>query len=332
MDKIAFISGETFIYWSPIILAIATVAAIAIYAAFYIKKAGNPFAMSISILLSVMLSIPLARLVHWYHRADAYDSLKAAFTDFSVGGYALIGVFVGCLLTACLLRLVRVSDNLPKMLDCMAIGGGTGIAVGRLASIFSTTDRGMILPDQVGFPFAYPVINAVSGAAENRLATFMIQAFLTALIVVLLLVYMALSASKKRKIADGDVFLIFMMAYGASQIICDSTRYDSLYLRSNRFVSIVQILGLVLLIIPIILFSVRTVKLDRLRGRYFAIWGGILALSGLAGFMEYYVQRRGSEAAFAYSVMGLCLVLIVILGLLLRWFGIKKERILKIPE
>ena len=39
---------------------------------------------------------------------------------------------------------------------------------------------------------------------------------------------------------------------------------------------------------------------------------------GGAGFMEYYVQRRGNEAAFAYSIMMLCLLVIIALTLLIR--------------
>ena len=41
MEKIAYISGGTFIYWSSIILALAVVTAIALYMAFYLAKGGK---------------------------------------------------------------------------------------------------------------------------------------------------------------------------------------------------------------------------------------------------------------------------------------------------
>ena len=47
---------------------------------------------------------------------------------------------------------------------------------------------------------------------------------------------------------------------------------------------------------------------------------------GCAGFMEYYVQRRGNEAVFAYSVMSGCLAGIVILTLLIRYLAVTAER------
>lgn len=326
MEKIAFIRGETFIYWSPIVMVLAAVAAIAIYAAFYTKRDGNVFAMSVSVLLAVILSFPLSRLIHWYCRTSSYDSLYSAMTDYSVGGYALIGVFAGCLLSAAICRVFFLSASLPRMLDSMALGGGVGIALGRLASLFNSSDRGMIVSNEIGLPFAYATTNSVSGAVENRLATFMIQSILTGGIVVLLVVYLLVSLLRKKKVRDGDIFLLFSMLYGSCQIVCDSTRYDQLFFRSNGFVSVVQILSLVALLIPLIIFSVRMVLNNRFRVWYLAIWIPMLGMMGLAGYMEYYVQRHGTEAAFAYSVMSACLIGINVLGLVTRGIKLNKNR------
>jgi prolipoprotein diacylglyceryltransferase len=326
MEQIAFISGNTFIYWSPIVVALAATAGAAIYAAFYLNKSNNFLAMGLSILMSVLLAIPLARMIHWYCYPANYADFMTAMTDYTTGSYALLGVFAACLLTAAVLRLVRVSSNLPQMLDCMAIGGGVGISLGRLASLFNVTDRGMILPESVEFPFASTITNGVSGTQENRLATFMLQSGLAGIIVILLLVFMLVQKLRKKKIADGDIFLIFLLAYGAAQAICDSTRYDALFFRSNGFVSMVQIMGLLGLLVPIVVFSVRMVKSRGVKFWQFFIWAGILGLLGMAGYMEYYVQRNAHKAVLAYSVMGSCLVAVVILGLVIRALIAKKEK------
>ena len=326
MERIAFISGETFYYWSTLILAMAAIAAMMLYAAVYVGKGGKGLALMSSVMLSTVMGIPLARLIHWYCRAASYESFQVAMTDYTSGGYALMGIFFACLISACVVRVFRISDNLPRMLDCMAIGGGAGISLGRLACWFNVSDRGAVVAGEIGFPLAAPVSNAVSGAMENRLATFMIQSFLTGGIVVLLLLFMAWCAIRRRKLADGDLSLLFMLLYGASQVICDSTRYDSLFFRSNGFVSIVQILATVVLVIPILVFSVRMVKRTGLKLWHFILWIVILVMMGIAGYMEYYVQRHGTEAAFAYSVMGACLVLIVVLSVVMyRLGGIKSD-------
>lgn len=321
MEKIAFISGGTFVYWSSVILALAALSAIAVFAGLYLFKGGNAVSLAVTVAVCMVGSIMLSRLIHWYCQSDAYESMGKAITDYSRGGYALMGVFIACIVLTAVLRLIRVIDNLPATYDCMALAGGIGIVVGRMASLFNHSDRGMALPETVGLPFAYPVVNAISGAAENRLATFMIQAGVTGAIVALLLLYMLIMKIARKQIKDGDVCLIFLLAYGASQIICDSTRYDSLFLRSNGFISVVQILGLVALLVPMIVFAVRMVKNNGLKWFHFLFWVLIAGMMGLAGYMEYYVQRHGNEAAFAYSLMGSALAAIVVLSLVMRTMG-----------
>ena len=321
MEKIAFISGGTFIYWSSIILALAVVTAVCFYAATYLARGGNTTGMALAVPMIALLGIVLGRFVHWYSRTDAYASFGEAMTNFASGGFALMGAFWAALITVGVLRLLRLIPSAGKMLDALAIGGGAGIVVGRLGSLFNTSDRGVALPETVGFPFAAPVVNDVSGLVENRLATFMIQSMVTAVIVVALVVFMLVSHLRKKRIKDGDVCLLFLLAYGALQIVCDSTRYDSLFLRSNGFISIVQIMGLVAMVIPLVLFSIRMVKVGGFKVWYLAIWLGAAALIGLGGYMEYHVQRHGDQAAFAYSVMSICLVILIGLGILIRYLG-----------
>ena len=326
MEKIAFINGGTFIYWSSIMLTFAVVVAISLFAGLYLWKSKNGMALSLTIPVALLLSVVMGRWIHWYCLTDSYESLHAAMTDYTWGGYALMGAFFGCLLTACFMRLIRVSCNLPQMLDCMSIAGGVGIAVGRLASMFNASDRGQVVADSVGLPFAYPVTNAVSGVAENRLATFMLQSMATGAIVAAIALYMIISALRKKKLRDGDVTLLFILMYGACQIILDSTRYDSLFMRSNGFVSIVQILGLVAVVISIVLYSIRLIKARGFKWYFILFWVLQLAMMGGAGYMEYYVQRHGDQAAFAYSVMAPCLLGIVLITLVIRAMAVSAER------
>ena len=210
------------------------------------------------------------------------------------------------------------------MLDCMCLAGGVGIAVGRLSSFFTTADRGQLLENIQTLPMAAPVINVVSKATEYRLATFVLQAMAAgAIFGILALVF--LIGHGRKKLRDGDVTLLFLLLYGAAQAVLDSTRYDSLFLRSNGFVSLVQILAAAGLIIPGILFSVRLVRRRRFRWWYVPMWTVFLALAGGAGFMEYWVQRHGDQVVFSYGVMGACLGLMVVMVCLLRRLAGKKR-------
>lgn len=324
MDRIAFIINETFVYWSFIMLTLAAVVAICFFLAFYLKKSGNGLAAACMIPLCLVSSLYASRWIHWYCSADSYASMEAALENLSVGNFALMGTVVACVVCACLLRLLQISKNLPEMLDCMALGGSAGIAIGRLSSLFNSSDRGMLLEGYTELPLVYPVSNAVTGALEYRLATFMFQAIVTGIIfLALTLVWTA--GQKRKNLKDGDTCLLFLLCYGASQILLDSTRYDSMFMRSNGFISIVQILGAISVVLPVVLYSIRMVKAMRFRGWHLAIWVAIAGCLGGAGYMEYHVQRHGDQADFAYKVMSLCLLGIILLTLVIRLLAVIRE-------
>ncbi len=326
MDKIAIITDSSVIYWNSIILTLAAATAICFFLAFYIGKCGNAVAGFAAVPLSLAAGIVLARFVHWYSRSDSYEGFLSAMTDYTSGGYALLGVFAGCALAAAVLRLLFLHRNLPEMLDCMSLAGLAGISVGRLASFFNASDRGNILEKFQSLPFAWPVTNTVSGATEYRLATFLIQsAVALALFGILAVFYIK---GQKKGLRDGDTCLIFLLVYGASQVVLDSTRYDSLFFRSNGFVSIVQVFSALALGLVIVLFSIRMVKARGFQLWQIPLWIVIAGFIGGGGFMEYYVQRRGNEAVFAYSVMSGCLAVIVALTLLIRTLAVSRERLM----
>lgn len=328
MDRIAFINEETFLYWSQIILTLAIVAAIAIYAAFYLAKSRNYLALCVSVALSVILSFPLSRLIHWYCRSGAYGSFAAAMTDYSAGGYALIGVFAACLIAVGVCRLLRLTDNAGQMLDYLCIGGGVGIAVGRLAALFNADGQGItILPDSVGFPWAWPVINPVSGATENRLAIFMLQSILATAIVLGLLIYMLCCKLRKKPAKDGEVALFFMLFYGFAQVVCDSMRKDTLTFPFNDFVHLIQICSLAIALVPVVLFSIRMVKRYTLRWWQFLFWVGIAGMLGGAGYMEYYFQRHPPLTAMCHSIMSGCVIGVIAIALVMRFLAQKPAKV-----
>ena len=329
MDKIAFISGQNVYYWSSILLTLGAAVAICFFLALYLHRGGSAVAGFVAVPVSLVLSLALARLVHWYCRFDSYDSFFAAMTDWGSGGFALLGVFAGCLLAALLVRGLQLTQNLPQMLDCMAIAGCAGMAVGRLACFFNSWDRGQVVQVLTFLPISWPVTNTVSGAQEYRLATFLFQA-VVALILFVSLGAWYLSRGKHRR--DGDGALLFLLCYGASQVVLDSTRYDSLFFRSNGFVSIVQVVGAVAMALAAVVFAVRLCKARGFRWWYPFLWLAQAAAVGGAGYMEYYVQRRGNEALLAYSVMSACLAAVVIISLLIYHFGQKDEKIRNFVE
>ena len=314
MERIAFVFGNTFIYWNSIVLTLAIAAAICLFLAVYLPR-GNGNAAAAAVPMALVLSVLLGRLVHWYFRPDGYDGFLNAITDFTSGGYALLGVFLACFLTAVAMKLLRLEPELGRMLDAMSLAGCGGIALGRLACFFSSADRGQLLENIRSLPFAYPVNNVVTGAPEYRLATFVIQSMVTAVIFALLLTLFLLYKNRE----TGDTALLFLLLYGMSQAVLDSTRYDSLFMRSNGFISAVQVAGALAVVGVSVWFSIRMVNRRGFRFWYCPIWLAMAGMLGGAGYMEYFVQRHGDRAVFSYSIMTACLGGIVLLALL-TWF------------
>ena len=325
MERIAFIIEETCIYWHSIILVLAVLSAGCMFLAFWLGRGGSWLSGLLTVTLSSVSSLVLSRLCHWYFQSAGYSSFGAAMTDYSSGGYALMGAFAGCILTAGLLRLLRVHGNFPAALDCMALAGSLGIAVGRLACLYNDSDRGMVLEGITTLPIAYGVTDPVTGESVYRLATFMLQAIYTGILFLTLAALYLISRKKNRPMRDGDTALLFLAFHGAAQIVADSTRYDSLFLRSNGFVGVVQILGAVALVTAVVFFSVYMVKRLKWQWWFLTFWIGIAGLLGGAGYMEYYVQRHGNEAAFAYSVMGGCLLAILTITVIIWRLSLDRQ-------
>jgi len=259
-----------------------------------------------TVLTAVVLALPLSRLVYWYGRPDSYPSLLLALTSGNTESFALAGAMAGCVLSV---FVTGKPGERGKILDCMSVGGCAGLALGRLGCFFTETNRGQIMTRLTALPWAYPVANA-SGQPEYRFATFLFQAAFA----MVLGIFLAWVFFHKRR-RHGDVALLFLLCYSASQVILDSTRYDSLYLRSNGFVSMVQVLAAITLVAVLVLLSLRTVSVLGWKTWMLPLWLMLAAFFAGAGYMEYYVQRHGREAAFAYSVMGTCLAFLVVLGL-----------------
>ena len=304
MEQIAFIVGDTLIYWRPLLLCAGALTAVFFFLAFYLRRPGRALAAVTVIPLATVLSIVLARLVHWYCRPEVYQGLETALTDYSSGSFALLGVFAGCLIAALVVRLLGISDSAPAMLDAMSIAGGAGIAVGRLASFFDTTDRGPLLQTLRELPWAYPTVNIISGDTEYRLAVFLIQAMIAG---GLFLILGAMALLFGRKLRDGTCCLLFLLFYSASQIVLDSCRYDHLAFRSNGFVSVIQVVSALALVFAVTVFSLRLIRRRGMKLWCISFWVLIAAALGCAGYMEYYVQRHGSLAVFSYSIMSGCL-------------------------
>lgn len=309
MEKIAFLwkgVGQP-VYWRTVFILLGAAVFLLVLLGLRTMRGRFPSALFSAPLIGAG-ALAAARLVHWYCCTEDYAGLSAAFQDLNTGGFSLAGAFMGALAVAVVLASVDIIRDLPAFLDDGSLAAAAGIAVGRLGDMYGVIDHGRFLmtdPARQTLPWASPVVNAVSGAYEWRFATFFCQSIWAAII--FLIVAAVMLRRKKRGLPDGGGAALFLTLYCLGQIVFESTRYDALFLRSNGFVSMEQIVCAAALLMLLIAGTVRA------RGfslRLALCWLGFLAGLGLAGYMEYYVQRHGGEYVFAYNTMAAGLALV----------------------
>ena len=311
-SSVAFLWQGISIHWAGIFAALGALSACLGVISLTLFKDRSLKTLPLFFPAAILFSLIFGRIFHWYSFPLQYGSFVSAVTDYSAGGFALAGVFPGTLLAAALVRLGRLTDDLPGFLDILAPAGALGIAVGRLGSFFDASCRGSFLPPQPWLqqnPFSAAIVNA-DGTVSRRFATFFWQAAVAAALFILCLVLLWAI----RRPRGGHVFLLFVNFYAAAEIVLDSTRYDAHFLRSNGFIHVPQLLCLGALIAVCAVYSGALLRQNGFRKRLLWPWGLFLALGGGGGYMEYFVQRHGDRFVLAYSVMAACFLLMAVIN------------------
>lgn len=309
MNPIAISTGGTVIYWSAIIICLGVAAWFALSLSLNSAQGGKAAALWVMLPIAVILSVFFSRIIHWYCHPESYAGLGRALTDYSIGGYCLPGLLLGVFLAAIIVRKLRLTDDTARLLDAVAPGAALAIALIRLSALFNSSCRStIIIRDQLfqRLPIGSGVATS-SGGVEYRFATFFVQ-FLLMLVLALILViffYKRRDIPMKRGMAGGHVAMSFLVFYSAIELVLDSTRYDSSFLRLNGFVSIVQIVSALSILAVLIYYSCQSVKANGLRPYHWLLWLGFLIGVGGTGVFEYLVQRHGGWYKMCYSVMSL---------------------------
>ena len=314
MNQIAVCVGDTFIYWSSVIIFLGIAACFALTYALYTSHGGRGSARWLLLPLSLFFSVVLARLIDWYCHDEQYAGFMSAMLDYSQGDYFLHGAIFGTMLAGLLVKKLGFTQNLGRLFDCLAPGAALCIAFLRLSALFNTSCRSKIVvntPLLQHLPLASGIPTA-NGGTEYRFATFFIQ-FLVMLVLFWILMRFFFRRRrypmKNDYPRDGNVALMFLVYYDAVEVVLDSTRYDSSYLPFNGFISLTQILCAVIILVVFIVYSIRSVKANGRHAYHWVMWVGFFLTVAGTGVFEYLVQRFGNMYLICYSAMSVILFL-----------------------
>lgn len=309
MNPIAVYSGSIVVYWSAIIISVGLLAALFMSLSVQVSNGGRMVAMLLFFPLAILFSVPLCRLLHWYCHQEQYGGILMAMTDYSAGSYVLPAAIPGIWLAAWIAAKLDDGDT-TKLLDAAAPGIALSVAFIRLSALFSNACRSKIpvtTPILQHLPLASGVTNS-AGATEYRFATFFAHFLLMLLLCFCLLRFFC----HRRNIPvragrfEGSTINLMLLYYCASEFVLDSTRYDSSFLPMNGFISIVQIIAAVCILVLLIVYSRLSILANRRRWWHWVLWlVWIAALAGI-GWTEYLVQRHGDWYLGCYGAMALC--------------------------
>lgn len=316
MNPIAISTGSTVIYWSAVVIALGIAAGFALSYSLYISHGGRSAAMWLLLPLALLFSVPLCRAIHWYCHLEQYTSFIRAITDYSTGSYCLPGALLGVWLAALIVKKLGFERSIARLLDAFAPGAALAVAFIRLSALFNSTCRSKIAvttPALQHLPIASGVTNS-TGAVEYRFATFFVE-FLLMLIAAAVLLeffYRCRKRPMKRGSSDGNTARYFLLLYSAIELLLDSTRNDSSFMKFNGFVSIVQMICAICIGALLIYYSRRSVKANGLGAKHWVIWAvWFIGLAG-TGVSEYLVQRHGNWYLGCYAAMTVCCALMAI--------------------
>ncbi len=333
MNPIAIYLGERCIHWSAIIITMGVLCCLSLTIALYRQRSENLRAILVYFPVATILGLLLARLIHWYFNTEIYGSLGAALSNFDLGSFSIPGVILGVWLAAWIVFRLDLVPNSGMLLDCTAPGLALLIAIVRLSALFNNTCRSRIEIRLLIFK-TLPFAVANTDAAGNRiwhLATFFL-AFLAMLAITLVLLRFYVKRGKRRMLPpcerSGNVWRMFLLYYGAVEIVVDSLRNDSPLMhfhlisvlnQYSSFVSLAQVFAAATALYVLIFYSVRSIK-----ARGFSFWhamswlGFVLSLVGIGYLGEYKVQRT-AQYFKCYSIQILsCLAMVIIISLVYR--------------
>lgn len=226
----------------------------------------------------------------------------------NTGGYSMIGALLGACMGGILAaRLMKKSP--ARLLDLLAPALLLFVACERLG-------EGYIEDFGVSRTLTDSLLEGTFLTVQNgygwRLATYHLESF-TALVLSLVLLW-DLTRSRRQ----GDTFVLFLLLYGASQVLMESLRYDQ-HMTVKAFVKLQQIMDMMLLGAGVILLAVRRWKTKRGLALTAVI---VLAASvGIGVAIEFMIDRTKISHYILYLCFLIDMAVPVWLGLRLRKEG-----------
>ena len=305
--KVFFLGVE--VYAFGLYVALGLVLALVVLALLMRKEKWRDGTAALTGVLSMGLGFAVSRL--FFGLMD--DSLGRimplwAMLRVHTGGYSMIGALLGACMGGIL--AARLMKKQPaRLLDMLAPALLLFVACERLGEGYI---EGFGVSRTLTDSLLEGTFLTVGGDYGWRLATYHLESF-TALVLSLVLLW---DLTRKRR--AGDTFVLFLLLYGATQVLLESLRYDQ-HMTVKAFVKLQQIMDMMLLGAGVTILSVRNWKTRRGLALAAVIALGLAVGVGVA--IEFMIDRTKISHYVLYLCFLADMAVPVWLGLRLRKEG-----------
>ncbi|MBO2517023.1 MAG: hypothetical protein CW338_07090 [Clostridiales bacterium] len=292
--------------------AVIALAALACFILFMIraKKAGRGTAAAAGCLMTV-LGFVLSRLVYCFSTQNFLNDISfRELIAVSHGGFSMFGALGGMVLGAWIAaRLFR--KNTGDVLDALAPCLVLFVLIARCGEWNSNLGISRELTEDRGNAWLYGTVFACDQDGFYYLRTYLFEA-VTALVIIIVLLT---GTGKNRK--SGNLFLRFMILYGATQVIWESLRYDQ-HMKFN-FVGVQHIVSYTVLTIALVILAVRRIRSGGAGKALAALaLALVLPVAGAAVFLEFKIDRSLISRYLLYGIYAVLMGGMAALGLYLE--------------
>ncbi len=335
MNNIALLIGDTIIYWNQIIVVLGLLAGFVF--AFVLRPFTkvNRNAVIVWFIFAFFFSVFFSRMMYYYCHTEQAFAMSEVFKNFFDDKYSVVGLVFGTLLAAVFLKLIRIVNNIGKLLDTTFPGVVLALALIRLSYYFSETYHSRIaINNEIWqrLPFAVRTVD------EAGNTFFVFAPFLVSFIILFLTVFVLTLCVRRIVKRSGDLFLLTFVFLALSEMVLESTRYDALKLHLmfltslNKYVSFISFSMLIFGICMLILFLFNYRKAVKATGKRNNILSLILFVVSFLcfGVCEYLVQRYTAQESLFHWVQAAVAVIMAISTLMV--IGQKNTRREKVQK
>lgn len=305
-NQLMYFNEHTDIYWHGAFVGVAVLLGVALMWFFARRiREGAAEPLKYIVLLGYPVAVILSRLEYCWFRQDEFRGGLPDILDVSRGGFGLVGAMCGMALVIWLVGRKSRRFSVSELFDAAAPAAAAAIAVGRLASAFSSEERGFELYTD----FFKRVMFTEYSAEEDRvfLLVYPYEAIFAAIILVACILSFE-AVYRREQYCPGTVAVRFLLGFTLTQIVFESWRSDSLHLVTLGFVRFNQAFCAIVLAVVLIVLCVKYARQEGVTGKHIAIWTGLVLGIALAFVCEFFMTGGNHLLNYTGMILGLTVV------------------------